>query len=245
MRHLLSLIRRCIEDFDMISAGDKIAVGLSGGKDSVALLCAMSKLRDFYPKKFDIMAITLDMGFEGADFSPLTKLCTELDVEFKLVQTNISHVVFDIRNESNPCSLCAKMRRGLLNDVALANGCKKVALAHHFDDAIETFMLSLTFEGRLYTFMPQTWLDRKMVMQIRPMLYVKESEIIALVSRLGLPVVHNPCPANGHTQREEIKTLLCTLEKKYPGYKNRVFGAIRRFPLRGWETAGGADIIAD
>lgn len=237
MQKLLSYVRRCVDDYHMIEDGDKIAVGVSGGKDSLTLLYALSGLRRFYPKHFDIVAITLDMGFEGADFSEVQKLCDELGIPYILKKTQLKEIIFDIRKESNPCSLCAKMRRGALHDTALENGCKKIALGHHFDDAIETHMLSLFYEGRINCFLPVTYLDRKGVTLIRPMLYTSERYIKSFSRRISLPIVHNPCPANGNTKRQEIKDLLFSLEKGNPGLRERIFGAIQRYPLRGWDVA--------
>ena len=235
MNKFTGLVRRCIEDYQMIADGETIAVGVSGGKDSVALLCALANLRGYYPKRFSLHAVTLDMGFEGTDFSPIAKLCEELETPYTLRLTDIAHVVFDERREKNPCSLCAKMRRGALNKAIKELGISKIALAHHFDDAIETFLLSLLYEGRISCFQPVTYMDRTAVTQIRPMLYVGEGTVINLVGRNKLPVVHNPCPMNGASKREEIKTLIKTLGMSYPDLRSKVFGAMQRLPLDGWE----------
>ena len=229
------IVRRCIEDYRMIGDGEAIAVGVSGGKDSLALLCAMANLRGFYPKKFTLHAVTLDMGFEGMDFEPVEQLCAGLGVPYTLRRTDMAHVLFEKRREKNPCALCAKMRRGALNDIILELGIKKIALAHSFDDALETFMLSLLYEGRISCFQPVTYMDRMGVTQIRPMLYAGEGTVRNLAARLSLPVVHNVCPMNGVSKREEVKELLKTLSATYPDLKNKIFGAMRRLPLRGWE----------
>ena len=229
------LVRRCVEDYKMIAEGETIAVGVSGGKDSIALLCALANLRGYYPKRFELHAVTLDMGFEGTDFSPIAKLCKDINTPYTLQQTDIAHVVFDERKEKNPCSLCAKMRRGALNDLIKKLGISKIALAHHFDDAIETFLLSLLYEGRVNCFQPVTYMDRSDVTQIRPMLYIGEGTIIKLVEKYCLPVVHNPCPMNGVSKREEIKKLIKTLSADYPDLRSKVFGAMQRLPLDGWE----------
>ena len=238
MEKILSLLRRCVEDYDMIQPGDRIAVGVSGGKDSLLTLCALAKLRSFYPAPFTVEAFTLDMGSaEGCapmGFSPIERLCQELEVPFHLIPSEIQHIIFDLRRESNPCSLCAKMRRGALHNAILAQGIHKIALGHHYDDAVETFYLSLFFEGRLNCFQPVTWLDRTEITQIRPMLYCGETLIRNTVRRLGLPVVHNSCPANGNTKREEIKRLVYELGGRYPGLKARTFGAMQRLPLPAW-----------
>ena len=232
---ITSLVRRCIEDYDMIADGETVAVGVSGGKDSVSLLCALASLRGYFPKKFNLHAITLDAGFEGADFKPIAELCDELQVPYTLHQTDIASVVFDVRNETNPCSLCAKMRRGALAGEITKLGIKKIALAHHYDDAIETFLMSLLFEGRLHCFQPVTYLDRTDTTQIRPMLYVNEASIIEFIKSNNLPAIHNPCPMNGVSKREEVKTLLKTLSSTYPDLRSKLFGAIKRLPLKGWE----------
>lgn len=235
MQNIMGLVRRCADDYDMICPGDRIAVGLSGGKDSLTLLTALAGLRKYYPKPFYLEAITLDMGFEGMDFTGLSEFCKELDVPFTLIHTQIKTIVFDERKEKNPCSMCAKMRRGALNEAALSRGCKKIALGHHYDDAVETFMLSLVFEGRISCFQPVTFLDRKGVTQIRPLLYVGESRIKNYVQREKLPVVFNPCPADKNTKREEIKKLIYELNGRYPGFKDKLFGSMQRLPLPHWE----------
>ena len=238
MQKMLSYVRRAVDQYHMINEGDTIAVGVSGGKDSLALLAVLANLRRFYPNHLTLKAITLDMGYAEMDFSPIARLCEQLEVEYIIRPTDIKTIVFDIRKEENPCSLCAKMRRGALNDTAKQNGCNKVALGHHYDDVIETLMMSLLYEGRINCFLPQTYLDRKDITVIRPMIYAPESYIKSLVRRLELPVVHNPCPADGNTKREEIKQLLRSLERENHGVRQRIFGAIQRYPLRGWELDG-------
>jgi len=233
MQKLIGLVRRCVEDYNMISAGDRIGVGVSGGKDSLALLDAMARMREYFPKKYHLEAITLDLGFDGMDFTPVEKFCRDADIPFTLVETQIKQIVFDHRKEKNPCSMCAKMRRGALNKAAVANGCNKVALGHHFDDAVETFLMSLFYEGRISCFQPVTELDRSGITQIRPLLYVGEKKIASYAEK-NLPVVHNTCPADKHTQREEVKELIVELSKKYPDLKTKVFGSMQRFPLPYW-----------
>ena len=235
MQRLLGHMRRCIDDYSMIAEGDKIAVGVSGGKDSLMLVCLMKQLKRFYPKRFELGALTLDMGL-GMDFSEVEKLCAELEVPYEIIHTDIYDIVFNVRKEQNPCSLCAKMRKGALNGAMKERGYNKMALGHHFDDAVETMLMSLVFEGRLGGFTPVTYLSRMDVTQIRPMLYIRESEIIAQAAELGLPVVKNTCPADGYTRRQEIKELVTELEKRYPDLKQKIFGAMQRYPLRGWET---------
>lgn len=241
MERILSLVRRCVEDYDMIKPGDRVAVGVSGGKDSLLLLTALTKLRKFYPVPYEVEAFTLDMGHadgvEGMDFSRVADYCGELGVPYTLLKSEMQHIIFDLRREKNPCSLCAKMRRGALHNALLERDVRKIALGHHHDDAVETFFMSLIFEGRLSCFQPVTWLDRTGITQIRPMLYCSENLIRHTVERLGLPVVHNPCPADGHTRRQEIKELVYELGGRYPGLKERTFGAMQRLPLPEWGTA--------
>lgn len=238
MNKILSYVRRCVEDYDMIQAGDRVAVGVSGGKDSLVLLTALAKLSAFYPKRFTVEAITLDMGHvdggDGMDFAAVAGYCRELGVPYTLIPSEIHHIIFDLRKEKNPCSMCAKMRRGALHNAILERGITKIALGHHFDDAVETFFLSLFYEGRLSCFQPVTWLDRMGITQIRPMLYCGEGLIRNTAARCGLPVVFNPCPANGSTKRQEVKELIHDLDQKYPGLKSRVLGAMQRLPLPEW-----------
>ncbi|MCG8500083.1 MAG: tRNA 2-thiocytidine(32) synthetase TtcA [Firmicutes bacterium] len=236
MQKILSYVRRAVDDYHMIQEGDRIAVGVSGGKDSLTLLRALKALQRFYPKQFDLEAITLTMGFDNFDLSAIRQMCKEIDVPYTVVETNIAEVIFDIRKESNPCSLCAKMRRGALHDAALEAGCKKVALGHHHDDVIETFFMSLFYEGRLHCFSPVTYLDRKDIHLIRPMLYVPEQVVVGFVDKTGLPVVQSPCPVNGHTKRQYVKDLLKALSRENKGLKERLFGAIRR---NLWGVGGG------
>lgn len=214
MQKLLSYTRRAVDHYHMIDEGDRIAVGVSGGKDSLALLVALANLRRFYPKQYEVVAITLEMGYEEMDFAPVQALCDALGVEYIRVPTQIKQIVFDIRKEESPCSLCAKLRRGALHDAALAAGCKKVALGHHFDDVVETYMLSLMYEGRISCFKPVTYLDRRGITLIRPLLYTPEHYIRSFARREALPIVHNPCPADGNTKRQEVKDLLRTLEDR-------------------------------
>ena len=236
MKKLLSLTRAAIEKYNMISEGDKIAVGVSGGKDSVALLCALAKLRAFYPVKFDIVAVTLDYRFndEDGNFEPVKELCKELDVEYVIKPTNLWKVIFEERKESNPCSLCAKMRRGLLHDTAKELGCNKVALGHHLDDAAETFIMNLFDGGRIDCFSPVSYLSRKDLYLIRPMIFIHEKDISNTVKRLNLPVVKSKCPADRTTERENIKILLSRLEKEYPSLRQKIVGALQADKISGW-----------
>lgn len=235
MQRILSRVRRCVSDYNMIEKDDVIAVGVSGGKDSLTLLCTLARLQSFYPIPFTLKAISLDMGY-NADFSKITAMCEELGVEYHVVPTNIKQIVFDIRKEEHPCSLCARLRRGALNEAAKSFHCNKVALGHHLDDAVETFFMSLFFEGRINCFAPVTFLDRTGITKIRPMLYVYEKEIIGVARRYELPVLASGCPADGYTKRQEIKELIKNLGVDYRDLKKQVFSAIQRSELRGWEA---------
>ena len=236
MEHLTSLVRRCVEDYDMIQAGDRIAVGISGGKDSLALLCALASLRRYYPNKFELSAITIGIGFEDMDFSGVRELCRRLDVDYIYVESDIRHVVFDVKQEKNPCSLCVKMRKGLLNDTLIANGITKVAFGHHMDDAVETYLMSLIYEGRISCFRPVTFMDRSGVTQIRPMLYADEAMTASVARRYSLPVVKNTCPMDGVSKRQDVKELIEKLSLEQKDFKPKVFRAIQRFPMPGWEV---------
>ena len=234
MQRMMGLMRRCIDDYRMIEPNDKIAVGVSGGKDSLTLLALLAALREYYPQPYDLTAITIDMGLPGMDFAPVEDFCARLGVPYRRVSTQIGPIIFEYRKEKNPCSMCAKMRRGALNQALLEQGFHKVALGHHYDDAVETFLMSLLFEGRLSCFQPVTYLDRSGVTQIRPMLYLTESMVRNFAAEQQLPVVHNVCPSDKHTKRQEVKDLIVTLSATYPDLKNRVFGAMQRLPLPEW-----------
>ena len=234
MQKILSLLRRCVEDYQMIAPGERVGVGVSGGKDSLLLLAALARLARFYPGGFSVEAFTVDMGIPGMDLSPVADWCQREGIPFHRIPTQMYHVIFETRQEKNPCALCAKMRRGSLHTALREAGIRKVALGHHYDDAVETFFMSLIFEGRLSCFQPVTWLDRTQITQIRPLLYCGENLIRHTVERLQLPVVHNPCPANGSTKRQEIKELIYELNGRYPGLKSRAFGAMQRLPLPAW-----------
>ena len=238
MNKLLGLVRRCAEDYHMIAPGDRICAGVSGGKDSLTLLVLLAKLREFYPAPFELCAVTIDMGLPGMDFSPVAALCESLGVPYRCVHTEIGPIIFEHRREKNPCSMCAKMRRGALNEALLDMGCAKVALGHHHGDGVETFLMSLLYEGRISCFQPVTYLDRTGVTQIRPMLYLNEKQVEHFAEAQGLPVVFNTCPADKHTKREEIKELLYRLGADYPGVKDRIFGAMQRLPLPEWDIDG-------
>ena len=231
-------VRRAVDDYRMIQAGDRVAVGVSGGKDSMILLLALDCLRKYYPEPFELEAVTIELGFEGMDFAPVRELCEKLSIPYTCVRTDIKEIVFDVRKEDNPCSLCAKMRRGALNNVLRERDLNKLALGHHFDDAVETYMMSLLFEGRISCFQPVTFLDRSGVTQIRPLIYAGEQKITNLARELNVPIVENPCPEDKGSKRYEIKQLLRTMSAQYPDMKSKIFGAMQRLPLKGWEPAG-------
>lgn len=219
----------------MIEDGETVAVGVSGGKDSLSLLFALANLQGYYPKRFGLHAVTVDMGFGGMDFSPVAELCGRLRIPYTVEKTELAQIIFEERKEKNPCSLCAKMRRGALHDLITELGISKIALAHNFDDAVETFMLSLLYEGRVSCFQPVTYMDRTKITQIRPMIYAGEGTVRRIAAEYKLPVVENACPMNGFSKREEVKSLLKRLGEDYPDLKTKIFGAMQRLPLAGWE----------
>ena len=250
IRRLLSCTRRAVDEYGMIEEGDRIAVGLSGGKDSIALLCALINLSVFYPKHFELVAVTADMSFEdigrpAMDFSPVREFCESRGVPFRLVKTHLAKIIFETRKESNPCSLCAKMRRGILHDAAIEAGCNKIALGHHYDDAVETFMLNLFHEGRLGSFSPVTYLDRKKITLIRPLIYAPEKDIRYFLAHNELPVVPSSCPEDGHTEREEMKQLLAQLDRKYKGLKHRIFGSLQSAGIDGYAPRRYANAVKE
>lgn len=235
LQQVLSYVRKAVDDYHMIADGDKIAVGISGGKDSLTLLYALHGLRRFYPQKFDIHAVTVDLGFGNLDLSRIESICAdELQIPYTIVKTDIADIIFEQRKESNPCSLCAKMRKGALNDAIKKEGCNKVAYAHHKDDVVETMLMSLIYEGRFHTFSPVTYLDRMDLTVIRPLMYMNEADVIGFVNKNQIPVVKSPCPADGYTKREYVKQLLKKLNQENPGVKERMFTAIQDGGMTGW-----------
>ena len=239
LQQLLSYTRKAVDDFAMIDEGDRIAVGMSGGKDSIALLHALNGLKRFYPKKFEIHALTVDLGFQNLDLTKMQALCDSLEVEYTIIKTDIASIVFDQRKESNPCSLCAKMRKGALNEEMKRLNLNKVAYGHHKDDVVETMLMSLIFEGRFHTFSPYTYLDRMDVSVIRPLLYINEMDIIGFINKYELTVLKSPCPADGNTKREYTKQLLKQLITENPGVKERMFTAIKNSGTKGWNDLEG------
>ena len=234
LQQLLSYVRRAVDDYDMIQEGDRIAVGISGGKDSLAMLHALCGLRRFYPKKFSLHAVTVDLGFDNLDLSRIEQMCRELDVPYTIVRTQIADIIFHQRKESNPCALCAKMRKGALNQAIKEMGCNKVAYAHHKDDIIETMLLSLIFEGRFHSFSPRTYLDRMDLTVIRPLMFVDEMDVIGFKNKYNLPVVKSKCPVDGYTKRQYAKELLRQLNTDHPGARERMFHAILSGNISGW-----------
>ena len=239
LQQVLSYVRRAADDYHIIQEGDRIAVGISGGKDSLTLLYALHGLQRFYPQHFELHAVTVDLGFQNLDLSRIESICRdELQIPYTIVKTDIADVIFEQRKEANPCSLCAKMRKGALNDAIKKEGCNKVAYAHHKDDVVETMLMSLIFEGRFHTFSPVTYLDRTGITVIRPLLYMNEADVIGFVNKNQVPVVKSPCPADGHTKREYVKQLLRQLNLENPGVKERMFTAITTGNLQGWPVVG-------
>jgi tRNA(Ile)-lysidine synthase TilS/MesJ len=238
MKRLLSFVRRAVDDYNMIEDGDRIAVGVSGGKDSLTLLEVLAQMRRFYPKKYQVYAVTVDMGFPGADFSDIAEFCRRIKVEYKVVKTEIAKIIFDIRKETNPCSLCSKMRRGSLHAAAQELGCNKVALGHHYDDAVETFMMNLFFEGRLGCFSPVTYLSNRKITLIRPLIYAQEKDVLYFTRKRTLPIFKNPCPEDHATERENMKNLLVDLEKNNKGLRHRIFTAMCRGEIDGFKNSG-------
>ncbi len=234
IQRILSHTRKAIEEYNMIEDGDRIAVGVSGGKDSLTLLCALARMRVFLKQKFTLVAITIDMGFEGSDFSEISRLCEELEVEYHIIPTQIYEIIFNVRREKSPCSLCARMRRGALHDASKELGCNKIALGHHFDDVVETFMLNLFFEGRIGCFRPVTYLSIKDLTMIRPLIYTSEKEILSFATRESLPIYKAPCPADGNTERAKMKAFLEPFEREHPGLYHRILGAIQRGEVDGF-----------
>ena len=234
LQQLLSYTRKAVDEYSMIQEGDHIAVGISGGKDSLTLLYALHGLQRFYPNHFELSAVTVDLGYADFDLSPIEALCEEMNVPYKIVKTDIAHILFDERKESNPCSLCAKMRKGALNEAVKAMGCNKVAYAHHKDDIVETMLLSLIFEGRFYSFSPKTYLDRMDLTVIRPLMFVDEMDVIGFKNKYDLPVVKSKCPVDGYTKRQYAKELVRQLSADHPGAKERMFTAILNGEVKGW-----------
>ena len=236
MQQILSLVRRAVQDYNMIEEGDRIAVGISGGKDSLTLLTALKAMQRFYPQKYELEAITVNLGFKGMDFTPVQKLCDDIGVNYTIVKTDIGQIVFDERKEQNPCALCSKMRKGALNTKVEELGCNKIALGHNKDDVIETFLMALLYEGRIHCFSPYTYLSKRKITAIRPLIYVPERDVKGFANKEKLPVVKNQCKADGNTVREDIKKMIRALSLKYDHFEDRTFNAIKRSYLEGWRA---------
>ena len=235
LQKLLSYVRKAVDDYNMINEGDKIAIGVSGGKDSLCLLIALKTLQKFYPKKFELEAITVSLGLPGSEYDSIRKFCKKIGVNYTVVDTDIGEIVFYERKEKNPCSLCSKMRKGALNDMAEKLGCNKVALGHNKDDVIETFFMSLFYESRINTFAPISYLDRKKIYSIRPLIYVSERQAKNFIIENNINIVKNPCLVEGKTKRQETKEFIESLSKQYNNIPQKIFGAIQRSNLKGWE----------
>lgn len=234
MKRILSRLRRAAEDYSMIESGDRIAVGVSGGKDSLAALMAMKNLQRFYPKPFYLEAITIDMGFDNMDFTAVAALCAENDIPYHTEKSDIKQIIFDYRKEENPCSLCANLRRGAMCTAAKKRDIKKIVYGHHFDDVVNTFFLSLFYEGRLNCFAPVTYLERMDVTVLRPLIYVEEKDIVRFANNTALPVVKSTCPADKNTKRQYMADLLEGLDQENPGLKHRIFTAVQKSGIKGW-----------
>ena len=235
MQRLLSYIRKAIDDYSMIKDGDKIAVGLSGGKDSITLLMGLKALQRFYDKKFDLIAISVNPGLDFFNSEFLQATCKKIGVQYVEEKTHIKEIVFDIRKEKNPCSLCANLRRGILNSVAIREGCNKIALGHNEDDVLETFFLNLLYGGSIGTFAPKSYMDRSGITLIRPLIYAPEKSIKTFVKKNNIEVMPKCCPMDGVSKREDIKNLIHELQKDIPTVKTNIYGAIKRSNIKGWE----------
>ncbi|MGN0614432.1 MAG: tRNA 2-thiocytidine biosynthesis TtcA family protein [Porcipelethomonas sp.] len=236
MQKMLGYMRKAIQEFDLISDGDVVAVGVSGGKDSLVLLRGLALLKRFIGIDYNLVCITVDPQFGGipGDYIPIENICAELGIECHIIRTHIGEIVFDIRKESNPCSLCARMRRGALHDACKEYGCNKLALGHHFNDAVETFVMNLFNEGRIGCFSPKSHLLEKDITLIRPMVLAPEREIKKAALKNDLNIVKSKCPADGHTNREKTKQFIAQMDKENPGFSDRLFGAMRRADIDGW-----------
>ena len=234
MQRILGYMRKAIDDYNMISDGDRIAVGLSGGKDSTTLLIGLKNLQRFYPKKFELVAVSINPGFEEFNSELLSNLCNKLDVKFIEEKSHIKEIVFNIRKEKNPCSLCANLRRGIINSVALRENCNKIALGHNEDDVLETFFLNLLYGGSINTFAPSSYMDRSKITLIRPLIYAPEKYIRSFVKRNNIEVMPKVCPIDGVSKREDMKNLIFDLQEDIPNIRANLYGAIKRSTIKGW-----------
>lgn len=245
MQKMLGYMRKAIQKYNLIQEGDRVAVGVSGGKDSLVLLRGLHLLRRFIGIEYSLLCITLDPCFGGSpgDYSAVEALCNEMDIPFKLIDTQIGEIVFNVRKEKNPCSLCAKMRRGALHEAAKSEGCNKLALGHHFDDAVETFLMNLFIEGRIGCFSPKSYLDRRDITIIRPMVLAPEKEVRRALGKLDVEIVKSKCPADGHTRRQQMKEFIAQQNRTEPGFSDRIFGAMCRGNIDGWGGAEQTEIL--
>lgn len=236
MQQIMSQIRAAVDSYQLIQPGDRIAVGISGGKDSLVLLCALANMQKFLPIKYDLVAITVDPCFNNiqTDFSQVEKLCRRLQVTYEIRRSQLGNIIFEQRKESNPCSLCARMRRGILHDMSKKHNCNKLALGHHFDDAVQTFFMNLFYGGKIGCFSPMSYLSRKDLYLIRPMVFCEESKVKSAAQRYHLPVVKSECPVDGHTCRQSTQELIKDLEKQFPDLRKKVMGALQRANIDGW-----------
>lgn len=234
MQKILGYMRKAIDEYNMIEDGDKIAVALSGGKDSTTMLMGLKNLQRFYPKKFEIIGITINPGFEFFDSSIMKKVCDALEIPFFEEYSHTKEIVFDIRNEKNPCSLCANLRRGILNSVAIREGCNKIALGHNEDDVLETFFLNLLYAGSINTFAPVSYMDRSKMTLIRPLIYAPEKYIRNFVKRNNIDIMKKCCPMDGVSKREDMKNLIQSFQKDIPTIRANLYGAIKRSNIKGW-----------
>ena len=235
MQKILGYMRKAIDNYNMIEDGDKIAVALSGGKDSISMLMGFKNLQRFYPKKFDIVAVTINPGFAGFDVDLLQKLCDDLDVPFIVEDGHMQEIVFDIRNEKNPCSLCANIRRGMLNSIAIREGCNKIAVGHNEDDVLETFLMNLFYAGSINTFAPISYMDRSKITLIRPLIYAPEKYIRSFIKRNNIPVMPKACPMDGYSKREDMKNFIFNMQKEIPSVRANIYGAIKRANINGFK----------
>jgi len=235
MQRMLSYIRKAIDEYNMIDDGDKIAIGLSGGKDSITLAMGLKALQRFYPKKFEIIAISVNPGFEFFNSEFLKNTCDKIGIVYFEEKSNIKEIVFDIRKEKNPCSLCANLRRGILNSTAIREGCNKIALGHNQDDVLETFFLNLLYGGNINTFPPKSYMDRSKITLIRPLIYAPEKSIKTFVKKNNIEVMPKCCPMDGFSKREYIKNLIWDFQKEIPNVKANIFGSIIRSNIKGWK----------
>lgn len=235
MQEILKYIRKAVDEYDMIHNNDKIAVGLSGGKDSITLLNGLKNLQRFYPNSFELIAISINPGFEFFDSAFLKKICHEIDVPLFEEESHIKEIVFDIRKEKNPCSLCANLRRGILNSIAIREGCNKIALGHNEDDVLETFLLNLFYTGNISTFAPVSYMDRSEITLIRPLIYASEKIINRFIKKYNIKVMSKSCPMDGISKREDMKNMIKELGLSIPHIRANLYGAIKRGNLKGWE----------